>query len=91
MKSDIIENGHHFGVAKNVTQVVLSVKKRGSAAGLLLLDAKNVKVISSLERVAIAGALTDPFQRMAKIVAQQTVSPALQKMSAHNARMASKK
>ena len=90
MKSDIIENGHHFGVAKNVTQVALSVKT-SIGAGLSLLDAINVKVISSLERVAIAGALTDPFQRMAKIVAQQTVSPALQKMSAHNARMASKK
>jgi hypothetical protein len=90
VKSDIIENGHHFGVAKNVTQVALSVKT-SIGAGLSLLDAINVKVISSLERVAIAIALTDPFQRMAKIVAQQTVSPALQKMSVHNARMASKK
>ena len=90
MKSDSIENGHPFGGAKNVTQVALSVKT-SIGAGLSLLDAINVKVISSLERVAIAGALTDPFQRMAKIVAQQTVSPALQKMSAHNARMASKK
>ena len=90
MKSDIIENGHHFGVAKNVTQVALSVKT-SIGAGLSLLDAINVKVISSLERVAIAGALTDPFQRMAKIVVRQTVNPALQKMTAQYARMASKK
>ncbi len=90
MKSDIIENGLHFGVAKNVCHVALSVKTR-IGAGLSLLNAINVKVISSLERVAIARALTDPFQRMAKIVVRQTVNPALQKMTAHNARMASKK
>ena len=90
MKSDIIENGHHFGVAKNVCQVALSVKTR-IGAGLSLLNAINVKVISSLERVAIARALTDPFQRMAKIVVRQTVNPALQKMTAQYARMASKK